>query len=132
MYFSDELYTDWGKKANAVKEYDTDQYTQYLDTVKQKSKEIHDRFVAENRPDAESEKWAQLFGEESYYQYLAWYASEHRIANKMGWDNDWDVPKGFYDSLLNRLPIEPSMFISAYALSSFSNKFIREIRGTWL
>jgi len=139
LYFANELYTDWDKKDKTVKEYDTEQYLLYLDTVKQKSKEIYDRFVAENRPDEESKRWALLFSERDYFHYLSFYAIDHRRANNMGWDNDWDVPKGFYDSLCNRLPIDPSMFISAGALNSFSASFkdyvddnMRGRESTWI
>jgi len=127
MYFSNELYTDWDKKQKAMKEYDADQYLQYLDTLKQKSKKLYDQFVAENRPNAESKKWALLFSENHYYQYLAWYASDHREANDMGWDNSWTVPKGFYGALCNRLPIDESMLINASGLSGFCNTFSRYV-----
>jgi len=123
MYYSNEIYYDWDKKQRTVKEYDVDQYLQYLDTLQQKGKKIYDQFVAENHPDEESTKWAQLFIEGDYYYYLNWYAKDHREANNMGWDNPWDVPKGFYDKLCNRLPIEPSMFISAYVLCQFPDYF---------
>lgn len=112
-----------GQKNKTVKEYDTDQYLQYLDTVKQKAKEIYDQFVVQYQPDSESEKWALLFSENDYYQNIVFYASDHRIANNMDWNNDWNVPKGFYDKLCSRLPIESDMFISAYALNNFSSGF---------
>ena len=123
IYFSSELYSDWDKKNRAVKEYDVNQYIQYLDTVQQKSKELYNQFVAANRPDDESKEWALLFIEQDYYDKIGWYAGDHRRANNMNWNNTWDVPKGFYDKFLNHLPIEPSMFISAYALSSFCERF---------
>lgn len=123
MFFSNEIYYNWDKKRKAVKEYDVDQYLQYLDTLQQKSKKIYDQFVAENRPDTESKRWAQLYIEKDYYHFLYWYVSDHRNANNMGWDNPWDVPVGFFDRLSNRLPIDPSMFISAYALRSFSGYY---------
>ena len=123
MYYSHEIYYDWDKKRKAVKEYDTDQYLQYLDTIEQKSKKLYDQFVVENCPDNKSKKWAQLFIENDHYFKLAWYAIDHRDANNMKWDNPWNVPKGFYDVLCNRLPIDASMFINAYGLSSFHNTF---------
>ena len=121
MYYSNEIYYDWDKKRKAVKEYDTDQYLQYLDTIQRKGKEIYDQFVAENNPDDETKKWAQLFIEDDYYTKVGWYAKDHRSANNMSWNNTWDVPKGFYDRLCNRIPIDSSMFISAYTLSNFSD-----------
>ena len=129
MYFSNEIYTDWDKKQKAVKEYDTDQYLQYLDTIQQKSKKLYDQFVVENRPNYESRKWGLLFIENDYYYEISWYASNHWIANQMNpdWDCSWYVPKGFYDRLCNRLPIDASMFINADGLTSFHNTFFRYV-----
>ena len=128
MYFSNEIYYNWDKKRKAVKEYDVDQYLQYLDTLQQKGKKIYDQFVAEYRPNDESKKWAQLFIENDYYRTLSWYAVDYRKTHQKGWDDSWDVPVGFYDKLSNRLPIDASMFISAYALSDFAaNIFFRYV-----
>ena len=127
MYYSNEIYYDWDKKRKAVKEYDIDQYLQYLDTLQQKGKNIYNQFIAENNPDDESKNWAQLYIENEYYDYIKWYAQDHRETNNMGWDNPWDVPKGFYDRLCNRLPIKPSMFIGAFTLRSFSEYFSKYV-----
>ena len=124
MYFSNEIYNDWNKKNRAVKEYDADRYIQYLDTILQKSREIYDQFVAENQPNDESKKWAQLYIEGCYYDELGQYARNHRRANNMENNNKWDVPKGFYDRLLNRLPIDTSMFICSHQISIFSDRFL--------
>ena len=69
-------------------------------------------------------KWALLNIEGDYYYNLSYYASSHRRANNMGKDNKWDVPEGFYDKLLNRLPVDTSMFICSHQISSFSNSFL--------
>jgi len=129
MYFSNEIYSDWDKKRKAEKEYDTDQYLQYLDTIQQKSTEIYNRFIVENNPDYESRKWALLFIENTYYDNISWYSFKHRQANQMNpdWDNSWHVPKGFYDRLCNRLPLDESMFINADGLFSFHNTFFRYV-----
>jgi hypothetical protein len=127
MYYSHEIYADWDKKDRAVKEYDTEQYLQYLDTIKRQSKELYDKFVTENFPNEETKKWALTFIEKDYYDKLAFYAADHRNANNFTWTDKWDVPKGFYDKLLDRLPIDSSLFICADALSSFSNRFDRYV-----
>ena len=121
--YSDQFSFDWNKHQKAMKEYDTNQYIQYLDTVLQQQKKIYDQFVAENRPDDESKRWAHLFIEDFYYQNFCSYANNHRRLNNMGNDIIWDVPKGFYDVLCNRLPIAESMFISAQVLSGFPVMF---------
>ena len=125
LYYSSAHYGDWERNEKSMKEYDTDKYLQYLDTIRQEDKKLYDQFVTENRPDNESKKWALLFSENRYYSRLAWYASEHRRLNNMSiWnENFWDVPIGFYDSLCCHLPLDPSMFISAHALNNFSGYF---------
>ena len=142
LYFSNnnKHAYDFAERYNASKEYDADQYLQYLDGRRLYYKDMYDRFVTENQPDDESKKWAMLMIENDYYGKLVRYADEHRNANKMESDDTWDVPKGFYDNLCDFFPIEPSMFINAYALSNFCddfNKYIRdkmkykETDGTW-
>ena len=129
MYYSNELYTNWDKKQKAVKEYDANQYVQYLDTIRQECKEIYNRFVSENNPDAESKKWVLLRIDNDYYYDLSWYAFNRRQVNQgnFDWDNSWNVPKGFYDRLCERLPIDASMFINSAGLSSFHNTFYRYV-----
>ena len=129
LYFSNEIYRNDDRNEKAVKEYDTDQYLQYLDTIQQKFKEIYNRFITENHPDDESKKWAQLYIENDYYHDISWYSTKRRQANQMNmdWDNTWNVPAGFYDKLCNRLPIDASMFINSDGLSGFHNTFFRYV-----
>ena len=140
LYYSknNELFQDFSVQFKAAKEYDTEQYIQYLEDRRQKNKKLYDRFVAENRPDNESKKWALLMIENDYYGKLVRYATTYRNANKM--DETWDVPKGFYDRLCDFSPIEPSMFINAFVLSSYIEDFdiyvrdkmkYKETDGTW-
>jgi len=122
MYFSNTLYTDWDAKAKAVKEYDADEYITYLDTVKQKGKELFEQFVADVSPNEETKIWALTYIEEDYYNDLALYPESHRRENNLKW-NEWDVPFTYYDPLLNRFPIKESMFISGFALMDFINRY---------
>ena len=91
--YSDQFSFDWNKHQKAIKEYDTEQYLQYLDTLQQQQQKVYEQFVAENRPDDESKRWAQLFIDDFYYQYLCSYANNHRRLNNMENDITWDVPK---------------------------------------
>ncbi len=129
MYYSNDVYRNRNREKKAVKEYDTDQYLQYLDTIQQKCKEIYNWFVTENHPDDESKRWAKLYIENDYYYNLSWYPVQRRQANQMNpdWDNTWNVPNGFYDRLGNRLPIDASMFINSAGLSSFHNTFYKYV-----
>ena len=142
LYFSNdnEQAYDFQKRYDAAKEYDADQYLQYLDMRRQYYKNLYDKFVAGNQPNDESKKWAMLMIENDYYGKLVRYVAEHRDANKIEPDDPWDVPQGFYDRLCDFLPIEPSMFISAYSLYWFIDDFNRyvldkmkykETDGTW-
>ena len=121
LYDPYQLSFDRDKHQKAMKEYDAVQYILYLDTIHQQQQKLYDQFVAENQPDNESKEWALLSIEEWYYQNLCLYAPSHRRANNLG--AEWDVPKGFYDKLLNLLPINSSMFIAAQVLSSFPVMF---------
>jgi len=123
MYYFNELYRNVDRHNRAVKENEPAQYLLYMDTIQQKFMEIYDQFIVEHNPNDESKKWARLYIENDYYRKLSQYASNHKRANNMEWDNPWDVPKGFYDVLCNRLPIDSSMFINAEGLFSFHNSF---------
>lgn len=123
MFFSHPVYSDWDKKNKATKEYDVAQYTQYLDTVKQELDAIYDKFVAEYNPDSEVKTWASAFLNESYYTRISFYAMDHRNQNGMGWTDEWDVPKGFYNPMLSFLPITREKLINGYALRTFVDRF---------
>ena len=118
---------DKAKYDKAVKEYNAEQYLQYLDTIQKKGKEIYDRFVAENDPDNVSKKWALLHIENECYREIQMYDYYHKASNKMGHDAPSVVPKGFYDVLCNRLPLDATMFINASGLFGFHNGFYRYV-----
>ena len=129
MYFSNEIYYDWDKKLKAVREYEVDRYLQYLDSVQQKCNRIYEQFVADHQPDKLSKKLAKLFTYKDYHQYLGWYVRNRRQFHHQGWNDAWNVPKGFYDGLHHFLPVDPSMYIGAYVLSEFSfifNNYVNE------
>ena len=127
MYFSNEIYWNWDKKKKAVKEYNVDQYLQYLDTMKQTCHDIYEQFVAENNPDEASKKWAKMFSEKDFYHYLGWYVHNRKQANITERNDIWDVPEGFYDGLCNHLPIERSMLMSAFVINDFADVFVRYV-----
>ena len=140
LYYSknNELFQDFSIQSQAAKEYNAEQYLQYLEDRRQKNKVLYDRFIAENQPDDKSKKWAMLMIENDYYGKLVRYATTHRDANKM--DEAWDVPKGFYDKLCDFFPIEPSMFINTHVLYWYIRDFDKYVRdkmkyketdGTW-
>jgi thiol-disulfide isomerase/thioredoxin len=121
MYYSNEIYYDWDKKNKAIKEYEITQYIQHLDTVQFKLNEIYERFIVENNPDKISRKWALLFIENYFYFRLGMYAYTKQYYTD-GAKNVY-IPKGSYDRLCNRLPIDTSMFINSDALCDFSGVF---------
>lgn len=120
MYFTNEIYYNWDKKLKAVQAYDADQYVQYLDTLQHHWQQLYELFVLENQPDKESKIWAQALVYKDYYHYLGWYAHNRRLFRDGGQNDTWNVPKGFYDRLTKRFPVDPSMFTGAYVLSDFS------------
>jgi len=130
MYYSNDF--NWIKRWEAQMKYNPDQYLQYLDTIQHKSKILYDQFIAENNPDNESKKWAQLFVM-NIFNNLAMFANYRQ-------HESLHIPQGFYDQLCDFLPIDNSMFISANALSDFSFAFRcyildklrdREAEGLW-
>ena len=131
MYYSSDL-SNWNKSREAIINYSPDQYIQYIDTMQQKGKILYEQFIAENNPDEESKKWAQLFVV-NIFNNLAMFANFRQF-------EPLHIPKGFYDRLCDFLPIDASMFISAEALSDFSYAFKgyvldklrdREVENMW-
>lgn len=122
MYFSDPIYTDWDEKSRTKKTYDVDQYVLYLDTLQQRIDTLFQKFMAEVKPGKVVEIWAKTYIEEDYYDALSFYPMEHMMAND-SLRGKWSVPDGYYDALLNRLPIEKDMLVSGYALVNFVNRF---------
>lgn len=119
MYFSNH---DHVSKKSAKKEYDSDKYILYLDTMKQKRRQIYENFISEHNPNEESKIWALTYIEEDYYDALSFYPSDHLAANNLNC-KIWNVPISYYNPLKNRLPITKPMLISGYALSGFINRY---------
>lgn len=123
MCYSDLVYTDYRRKKQAIKEYEPDRYSLYLDTLKSHFDSLYNAFTARYHPDERSRRWAQLFIGQEYYDNLAFYPMDHREANNMALSNSWDVPKGFFQRLANRLPIDTGMLVSGYSLVRFADRF---------
>lgn len=122
MYFSNELYNDWDAKSKATKEYDLKKYTLYLDTLQQKSKKLYEKFATAISPNEETKIWALTYIEEDYYNALAFYPTEHQIANNLN-RHEVVVPENYYSPIMKRLPITKPMLMSGYALNCFINRF---------
>jgi hypothetical protein len=118
MYFSHPLYSDWKAKENANKKYEIKEYKNYLDTVKQKCRELYDKFVSDVSPGKESKLWASIFIDQHYYDALSFYPMKHQMANQLK-TTEWKVPLNYYNPLLNRFPLNEEMFISGYAINNF-------------
>jgi len=126
MFYSDKnLQYDWFEDSKSIKDYNKNQYLQFLDTLQQKGNKLYDKFVAENNPDEESKKWAQLFVENAFYQNFDFYLYHNRKAGTK-LDTTWTV---FYDRLCNALPVEPSKYISASSLWYLSKNLYSYIQN---
>lgn len=123
LFFSDPLYTDFNKKNQAIKDYEVGKYTLYLNALKSHSDNLYKMFVSQYHPDERSKKWALLYVEQEYYDRLAFYPKDHREANNMSIFNGWDVPKGYFQKLANRLPLDSTMLVCGYSLLNFSDRF---------
>ena len=126
MFYSDKsLHYDWDLDPKDVRSYNIDQFIQFLDTLHQKAKELYNKFVVVNNPDEESKKWAQLFVQSAFNQSYSMYEYNNRkSSDKL--DSAWNI---FYDRLCDRLPIDSSMYISAYAICYLADNFHRYISG---
>lgn len=122
MYFSDPIYTDWDAKSRTKQTYDVRQYALYLDTLQQRIDDLFQRFMTEVKPGKVVETWARTYIEEDYYDALSFYPMEYLMAND-SLRGKWSVPDGYYDALLNRLPVGENMLVSGYALTNFVNRF---------
>lgn len=140
LYFAHSFYTDWDGKKKAQTDLDMDEYLEYLDSLKTVSEQILTEFINNVSPTKEVETWARVYIEQDYFDKLASYPRNHQMYNNLKPD-EWDVPITFYDSMLNRLPLDKSMLISGYALSNFVNRFhysyawenrIKEMRGSFV
>lgn len=120
MYFSSDIYNDWDKKRNAIKEYDEVNYKHFRDSLREKESDILKKFVKEYKPSNETKTWARTFLDVDYYRNLLSYPDFHRMANNLK-RKDWNVPITYYDFLKNHFSINDSALISGYALSSFVN-----------
>ena len=122
MYFSDKLYTDKESKTKAMKEYDSQEYLAYLDTLQLKSNLLFDAFLSNTSPNQETKIWAKTYIEQDYYDALSSYPEQHQALNNLS-NSKWSVPISYKDNFLKRLPIQQNQLISSYALSSFINQF---------
>jgi len=121
-YLLNSIVYDWNAQKKAQKEYDLKKYTLYLDTLKQKTRQIYDQFVKDINPNKETKIWALTYMEELYYDALAFYPSNHQEFNNLS-SKDWDVPANYYAPMLDRFPITRAMLISGDALTRFVNRF---------
>lgn len=122
-YYSSDLIKDKARNDYAIKNYDTPDYLKYLDTLRSKLNDIVFEFNGEFTPNNETKLWVELFSDQYYFSNLGTYPMYHRLDNNLSRD-DWDVPKSYYDKLLDRFPLNKSMFICSSALTRFTNQFL--------
>ena len=128
LYYSNELYTNTEEHDFAIKEYDVDDYTLYLDTLQQKNNELYKTFSSETKLNDETKVWAKTYTDQIYYNALLYYPTEHRSSNNLKRD-EWDVSNNYFTPLTKRSTINKSMSISGFSLHSFANRFLSEIVG---
>ncbi|CAM3685148.1 TlpA disulfide reductase family protein [Sphingobacterium prati] len=123
LYYASELY-DQNKNYQAVKNYGPDQYMLFNDTIRQKGKELYARFINAYATNEESKKWALFESESRYYENIQFYAMDHKSANNLGsMDTTFVIPKGFYEKLVNRLPLHIDNLMNTNSILTFSSFF---------
>lgn len=129
-YFTSELVSNETDetKEKAVKEFDTNQFKSFTDSLGLEGEKFFNLFVKEVSPSAEAKSWAKAFVDREYYSDLSFYADSHRKAQVMK-QSEWDVPLSYYDYFLEPYSISNAL-TSAYATSSYSGlytyRYIRE------
>ena len=115
--WSDNIYMDWERNSKAMKEYDSEKYLAFLDTIEQENNKLYNKFITEYSPDETSKIWAILQLKDRYYSLLSNY-----IESK-------DLPKKFHNKLLELLPVNSTMFISTITLNSYPYKYMKYIES---
>lgn len=122
MYFSNPQYADWNAKIKAIKELDSTQYLNYLDTTQQKLENIYNDFIESVSPKKQAAQWVKFYIEQEYYNSLFLYPFLHAEANGQKLDT-YRVPKGYFDTILKCLPINRSSYLYGHVLSSFVENY---------
>jgi thiol-disulfide isomerase/thioredoxin len=122
MYFTNETYTNWERKENAIKKYDELKYKLFADSLRNEEANIINSFIEGNNPSGEVKGWAQTFLDVNYYNNLLGYPIKHSILNKLVTEN-WNVPITYFDFIKDKFSIENLSLISGYAISTFVNSY---------
>ncbi|MDR3007090.1 MAG: TlpA family protein disulfide reductase [Sphingobacterium sp.] len=123
LYYASEL-SDHNKNYQAVKNYDPVQYMRFNDSIRQKGKALYEQFVNSYSPNEESKKWALFESENTYYEHIVFYATDHQSANNLGlMDTAFVIPKGFYEKLAQRLPLQKENLANTNSILTFSSFF---------
>lgn len=117
-YFSSKEYNDWNAQQKAVKELNSIQYLNYLDSVQQQRNDLYQDFVESICPNQEAAIWAKYYLEQEYYNELFLYPFSHAEHNGQP-TNSYQVPIGFFDTIAKSPPLTESKFICGYSLSRF-------------
>ena len=122
MYYSSNIYSDFDKKEQAIKDYDEVRYKHFRDSLKSEEENLLNSFIKQYKPSYETRNWAKIFLDIDYYRDLVEYPELHRIENNLK-SKDWNVPITYYDFLKNQFSIKNSNLISGYSLESYANSY---------
>lgn len=128
MYFSNPLFTDNKTIEYVNKNYEIPQYSLYLDTLQKEYQKLFDTFVSKNTTSSEGRIWAYTYMQQAYIDEVLFYPMKHKNLNKLSPD-EFIVPLEYYSPIFEMLPIDEASFISANALSSYSNRFLYNYVG---
>jgi thiol-disulfide isomerase/thioredoxin len=120
MYYTTDYQLNLAKHPQAIKEYDAINYRRYMDSVRIEMTKLYHKFLKENNPSLEVQKWTKTFLDVEYYRNLISYPDFHRMANNLS-RKDWNVPPSYYDFLKDHFKVNDSLLISGYALAGFVN-----------
>jgi thiol-disulfide isomerase/thioredoxin len=122
MYFTNSLNTDYSSQLKALKDYDTNDYLAYCDSIRSKKNEIYKQFLLKYSPNDETRNWISTFLENDFYYNIAWYPTMHTQIDNLN-QKQFNVPVSYYNKINEMLPITKSKLACTWAINLFINYY---------
>lgn len=117
LYYSNIFYTNFPRKQFAVREYDHNKYSLFLDSLTQESQLLYLDFSRLHQPNQISKEWVQFFLDTDISSLVGFYMMDHRNMNSIGYMDTLIVPSSFWDRLKNRLPLKENNMKSSSSIN---------------
>lgn len=122
LSMTDSLYNPKVGANQALREYETEEYLNYLGNLRQRGRELVEQFTAERNPGGEVRTWAKTTIECSYFEQLGIYYPFHKMFK--GEPMTGPIPDLFVDAFGEFIPIDLERFIATQSISTgFINRY---------